>query len=297
MTHLKKKPYNEIIPNLYIKDWLDEKILFFFLCRVAYFHYGIFINSLFFLRLLNPHFSENEKVSVTKGSLKKKDSGSRRKGTCAFFLYKFFCMWFYFVLHLHTYNVGQGGEALSVVDGLFFFLTVIWVSEFLFFRGKSKQEPGDLKENKSFHSILACTVLSITSCVLLHQIGWTLFDLSILSSLGVVLYSLGIGLRYWSMFVLRGHFSRHVHVKATMELVSHGPYRLMRHPLYTGLFLCVLGISIYLGTIIGILLSVVIMTHVLKKRMVIEEKMLTATLPKQYEEWKQKRWILLPWVY
>ncbi|GAF20992.1 hypothetical protein JCM19047_659 [Bacillus sp. JCM 19047] len=86
---------------------------------------------------------------------------------------------------------------MSVVDGLFFFLTVMWVSEFLFFRGKSKQEPGDLKENKSFHSILACTVLSITSCVLLHQIGWTLFDLSILSSLGVVLYSLvsacGIG--------------------------------------------------------------------------------------------------------
>lgn len=82
-----------------------------------------------------------------------------------------------------------------------------------------------------------------------------------------------------------------------MELVSHGPYRLMRHPLYTGLFLCVLGISIYLGTIIGILLSVVIMAHVLKKRMVIEEKMLTATLPKHYEEWKQKRWILLPWVY
>ncbi|MFB4213748.1 isoprenylcysteine carboxylmethyltransferase family protein [Shouchella sp. JSM 1781072] len=184
------------------------------------------------------------------------------------------------------------------VEVLFICLTVLWVSEFFLFRGKrADDEKKEQRENRSFYLIFSCVVICICACILLQYLEWTRIDAPFISIAGVVIYSAGIGLRYWSMFLLRKQFSRHVQTSSTMKLVSNGPYRVMRHPLYTGLFLCVLGVAIYTATVIGVLVTLVVMLSVLLKRIHLEEKMLTATLPNHYETWKQSRWILFPWVY
>lgn len=114
---------------------------------------------------------------------------------------------------------------------------------------------------------------------------------------GLTVYGCGIALRIWSMILLRGEFTRDVQTSKTMVLVSEGPYKYMRHPLYTGLLLCVLGISLYTQTVAGVALSLFFITYVLSIRIRLEERMLDTALAGAYTNWKKKRWILIPFLY
>src|SRR5690606_11209625 len=53
--------------------------------------------------------------------------------------------------------------------------------------------------------------------------------------LGSALMLAGMALRWWSIRVLARHFTVDVAIRDDHELVRRGPYRLLRHPSYTGL--------------------------------------------------------------
>ena len=54
---------------------------------------------------------------------------------------------------------------------------------------------------------------------------------------GIVLMVLGILLRQWSIVVLGRFFSSVVAIQEGQKVVDRGPYRLVRHPAYTGVVL------------------------------------------------------------
>jgi protein-S-isoprenylcysteine O-methyltransferase Ste14 len=64
---------------------------------------------------------------------------------------------------------------------------------------------------------------------------------------GIVLMYLGIGLRWWSIITLGRYFTLDVAVRSTQTVVQSGPYRLVRHPAYSGLLLTLLGIGLALA--------------------------------------------------
>src|SRR3546814_19623091 len=57
----------------------------------------------------------------------------------------------------------------------------------------------------------------------------------------------GMPLRWWSIRVLARHFTVGVTIHPGHELVRPGPYRLLRHPSYTGLLMTFLGFALGLG--------------------------------------------------
>lgn len=186
---------------------------------------------------------------------------------------------------------------MFIADLVFIAATVIWLSEFVFFGNRSSEQTSELQERGSFFLILAAVLISVIASLLFREWQWTLVPNNFLLGLGLLIYVSGITLRFWAMVTLREHFSREIRTSATMELVSSGPYRSVRHPLYTGLFLCVLGVAVYTQTIAGIIVSLIFMTAVLLKRIRLEEQMLEEALPTIYSTWKKRRWILLPWFY
>jgi protein-S-isoprenylcysteine O-methyltransferase Ste14 len=73
----------------------------------------------------------------------------------------------------------------------------------------------------------------------------TLFpDASICALLGTALLLLGMSICCWARFVLGRNWSNVVTIKVGHELVRSGPYRWMRHPIYTGLLLAVAGTAL-----------------------------------------------------
>ncbi len=70
------------------------------------------------------------------------------------------------------------------------------------------------------------------------------------------------------------------------SVVTTGPYRYVRHPMYSAILLLVVGTSLLLGSAYGILWAVASM-FVLVQRAVMEERLLTKELP-EYADYKQR---------
>ncbi len=97
-------------------------------------------------------------------------------------------------------------------------------------------------------------------------------------------------------------FKENAFASATIELapdqrvVSTGPYALVRHPMYAGGLVMLLGMPISLGSWWG-LLVIVAMTPALGWRLLNEEKFLARNLPGYREYQRKVRYRLIPMVW
>ena len=71
--------------------------------------------------------------------------------------------------------------------------------------------------------------------------GWTVF------AIGVAVLAFGLGFAVWARVHLGRNWSSSVEIKHDHTLVGSGPYRLARHPIYTGLLAAFLGTAIARG--------------------------------------------------
>lgn len=121
--------------------------------------------------------------------------------------------------------------------------------------------------------IVAVHVLMFVGCVAeglwapWAQAGWWTFA-------GAFLYALGAALRYTSMAALKERWSTRVYTLPGAPLVASGPYRYLRHPIYLGVFLELVGIPMLGG--LWLTLGAIAMLHVvaLRRRIAIEERAL-----------------------
>jgi protein-S-isoprenylcysteine O-methyltransferase Ste14 len=78
-------------------------------------------------------------------------------------------------------------------------------------------------------------------------------DTTALAVSGVVLTAAGVALAIWSRFVLGENWSATVSIRKNHELIRMGPYRTMRHPIYTGMLVGLLGTALVVGEVRGLL--------------------------------------------
>lgn len=186
---------------------------------------------------------------------------------------------------------------MNVWEVIFFILTFFWVGEFVFKRGKEHRERTTM-ERRSFRLILLMTSFTILLTIIFNM--YSLFHIEeapLMRSIGILIYGGGILLRYWGIKELGQFFSRDVIVEDDLELVSSGPYRKLRHPLYTGLLLILIGFPIYMGVWIGVIVTALLLIPVLLYRISIEEKMMSKSIGVGYEEWSKSRNRLIPYIY
>ena len=80
------------------------------------------------------------------------------------------------------------------------------------------------------------------------------------------------------------------------QVVSTGPYSLVRHPMYAGATLLFIGGPLLLSSIVGFMLGVVLIVTI-AIRSVGEEAMLRAELPGYREYMRKVRWRMFPFVF
>jgi protein-S-isoprenylcysteine O-methyltransferase Ste14 len=68
---------------------------------------------------------------------------------------------------------------------------------------------------------------------------------------GVGLVAAGIALCFWARWHLGANWSGTVTLKVGHELIRTGPYRSIRHPIYTGILLALLGTAMQIGQLRG----------------------------------------------
>jgi protein-S-isoprenylcysteine O-methyltransferase Ste14 len=110
---------------------------------------------------------------------------------------------------------------------------------------------------------------------------------------GVALTAAGVGLARWSRFTLGENWSASVIIREDHELIRKGPYRTMRHPIYTGFLLGLLGTVLVIGEVRGLLAFVIIWAGLYGKAR-REERWLAQEFGEKLEPHLRKTGMFLP---
>ena len=114
---------------------------------------------------------------------------------------------------------------------------------------------------------------------------------------GIALMLLGLVVRAWAVIALGRNFTVYVQVRDEQPVVATGPYRLLRHPSYTGLLLVCLGVGLALGNWLALVVVVVAPTVAILIRIRVEERALLAGIGEPYRRFAATRKRLIPWVW
>lgn len=162
-----------------------------------------------------------------------------------------------------------------------------------------RKRAGPVAETRTVQKLLiAGWYASLAAMVLVstldHRFGWSSVPAAV-SVVGDVLVAIGLGVT--SLVVIQNSFAAStVQVESDQKLVDTGLYGLVRHPMYTGNVITIVGFPLALGSYWG-LLTVLPGLAALVLRIQDEEKLLREELD-GYREYAQKaRYRLVPLVW
>jgi protein-S-isoprenylcysteine O-methyltransferase Ste14 len=122
------------------------------------------------------------------------------------------------------------------------------------------------------------------------------FDCRGVGVLGVALFIAGVGLYFLSRFTLGRFFSEAIRIKSEHKLITSGPYRFIRHPIYLGEILYFLSIPVIFGSVYGLIVMLVLVPMLIH-RIGVEERALISKFGQEYIEYTRKTKKLIPCIY
>jgi protein-S-isoprenylcysteine O-methyltransferase Ste14 len=115
--------------------------------------------------------------------------------------------------------------------------------------------------------------------------------------LGVIVVFAGVALRSWAIVSLGRYFRREVTIEPGQRLVRRGPYRVLRHPSYTGVLLSIGGLGLAFGSWVGAAVAVLILFASMLPRIRVEERALAATFGAEYDDYARSTARLIPSIW
>lgn len=184
---------------------------------------------------------------------------------------------------------------MTFIDWVFVAVSLIWIGEFVVFRNRRPSVSNSL-EKRSFFLIFSALAGTIVLAMVLQEFQGARYG-EWVKGAGALLFAAGVFLRIWGIVHLKNQFTRYVTVQEGDEIVSTGPYRRLRHPLYTGLFFITLGMALYFTSIAAAIIGGAAVAWALLRRMDYEEKLLVEKFGEEYEHWMEHRARLIPYFY
>ena len=169
----------------------------------------------------------------------------------------------------------------------------------LVWRRRASRAPSTRIDRGSHRLLWAVIVGSIIAAHLaaLSNVGPRLIPSLLWHWFGAGLFAAGTALRWWSIVHLGRFFSVEVAIAHDHKVVDTGPYRVVRHPSYTGLLLQCAGLGIVLGTALSLFVIIVPTFLVLSRRIRVEEKALLANFGEDYAAYTRHTKRLLPGIF
>jgi protein-S-isoprenylcysteine O-methyltransferase Ste14 len=179
---------------------------------------------------------------------------------------------------------------------LWLVLVVVWVVSAL----RTKRT---VQRQSSASQLLYTAILLVGVCMIYAKqsgIPWLdrqLFSVTVPIVLaGLLVVLIGVAFSIWARLILGSNWSNRVTVKENHTLVRTGPYRIVRHPIYSGILLGMLGSALQRGEIrcfAGVLICG--LSFWLKTR--AEERFMVQSFGEQYLQYRHRVKALAPFIF
>lgn len=116
------------------------------------------------------------------------------------------------------------------------------------------------------------------------------------SYVGIALMVAGIIVRQWAIAVLGRYFSPVVGIQEGQKVVKTGPYRLVRHPSYTGALMIIVGVGLALQSWGAVLVLLLVFSITFGYRIRMEEKVLVSELGDEYTQYMKTTKRIIPYI-
>jgi protein-S-isoprenylcysteine O-methyltransferase Ste14 len=113
--------------------------------------------------------------------------------------------------------------------------------------------------------------------------------------LGLFLFALGLGFAILARLHIGRNWGTPMSQKDQPELVTNGPYRLVRHPIYSGILLAVLGTAVALSWLF--LVALVLVGVYFTYSATIEERYLNEQFPDTYPVYRRSTKMFVPFIF
>jgi protein-S-isoprenylcysteine O-methyltransferase Ste14 len=110
---------------------------------------------------------------------------------------------------------------------------------------------------------------------------------------GIACMTLCIPLSKWVYRTLGVHFSTKLQLLTDHRLVESGPYRFVRHPMYSTFILCAIGAGLASADL-SVLVTGAATATAMVFRIKKEERMLVQRFGEEYREYRRRTWALVP---
>jgi protein-S-isoprenylcysteine O-methyltransferase Ste14 len=115
-----------------------------------------------------------------------------------------------------------------------------------------------------------------------------------LQGIGLAVFLLGLALAVWARVYLGRNWGMPMSQKADPELVTTGPYRSIRHPIYSGIILAMIGTTIAVS--LYWLAAIVLVGAYFAYSATMEERFMAGRFPDSYPEYKRSTKMLIPFI-
>jgi protein-S-isoprenylcysteine O-methyltransferase Ste14 len=117
----------------------------------------------------------------------------------------------------------------------------------------------------------------------------------VLAGIGLAVWVAGLAIAVWARLYIGRNWGMPMTRRAEPELVTTGPYRLIRHPIYTGIILALVGTALAISPL-G-LIAVAVLAVFFAFSATREERFLTEEFPSAYPPYKARTKMLIPFVF
>ena len=187
------------------------------------------------------------------------------------------------------------GLSIEILDLIWFIFLVYWTIAILYEKLTKKRK--SMKKRVSLPILLVNRLLIYAALFLIFITPYYRQDFPfvlrifpnsfIITSIGIVLTFIGIFFAIWARFTLGGNWSGDATFKKEQNLIKNGPYNMVRHPIYTGLTVAVIGSAITENALI-VSISIFFILIFSFFRIKDEEKQLMEEFGKDYENYTKK---------
>ena len=115
-----------------------------------------------------------------------------------------------------------------------------------------------------------------------------------LQGIGLVIFLLGLALAIWARIYLGRNWGMPMTEKKDPELVTTGPYSTVRHPIYTGIILALIGTTVAVS--LYWLVAVILAGGYFLYSATREERYMAGVFPDTYPRYKQATKMLIPFI-